>query len=340
MKQVFKTLRFTKKLALALGFSILLSQAGFAKTTPQALDQIVAVVNDDVITRSELDHAIYMSKMQLSQQNTAMPSDADLKKQVLKQLTNKKLQLQVAKQSGVVVTDKELNEAIGRIAEQNHISVSDLYDQLKNQGLSTTEYRDEIRNQMTMHKLQQQEIVGHLTVTPEEINKYVRSQAWLVKGSDQEYHLEDILVPIPDAPKASDIASAKERANAIVARIHKGESFQAIAAQSGTGPTALQGGDLGWRKLPEIPSAFAKPVASMKLNDVAGPIQTENGFHIIRLAELRNGSEQDKPSTKQIENMLLQRKFEEAVQTWLSKLRASAFISMNAEFGKEKDLNA
>lgn len=322
--------RLTQQAALALCCGLLLSAASYAATPPsESLDKIVAVVNDDVITKSELDHAIEMTKMQLTQQSTALPAPDELRKKVLNDLTNKKLELQIAKQSGVVVTDKELDDAIQKIADQNHVGVSQLYDQVVLEGMTAKEYRSQIRDQMTMHKVQQQQIISHLTVSPAEVDRFMKSQAWLIKGSDKEYHLEDILVPVPDAPKATDIAAAKLRAQAIIARINKGESFQSIAAQSSTGANALQGGDLGWRKLTEIPSAFAKPVANMKLNDVAGPIQTENGFHIIRLSELRDSGAQDKPSRQQIENMLMERKFNEAVQTWISKLRGSSFISMN-----------
>jgi len=322
--------RFFSHTMVAICCSFLISSWSYAQPAGQSLDQIVAVVNDDVITRSELNHAVHMAKMQLTQQNTTMPSDADLEKLVLKQLTDKKLQLQIAKQSGITVTNTDLDETIKRIADQNHVSTSQLYDQLTVQGLSVSEYRNEIRDQITMHKVQQQQLMSHINVTPQEVERYMRSQAWLVKGSDKQYHLADILIPIPDAPKPSDIDAARVRAQALVARIHKGESFQSIAAQStSSGPNAIQGGDLGWRKLPEIPSAFAKPVASMKLNEIAGPIQTENGFHIIQLTEVRNSAPQDKPSRDQIENMLFQKKFNEAIQTWVSKLRASSFISMN-----------
>lgn len=329
MNEVTTILRFTQKAALALCCGFLLTTGTYAAASAETLDQIVAVVNDDVITKSELDHAIDMTKLQMTQQSTALPAPSELRKQVLNQLTDKKLELQIAKQSGVVVTDAELDDALQKIASQNHATLSELYDQLGTQGLNVKDYRSEIRDQMTMRKIQQQQIMSHIVVSPIEVDRYMKAQSWLIKGSDKEYHLEDILVPIPDAPTTADINNAKARAQTIVARINKGETFQSIAAQSSTGANALQGGDLGWRKLPEIPTAFAKPVANMKLHDIAGPIQTENGFHIIRLTELRDSAAQDKPSRQQIENMLFERKFNEAVQTWISKLRGSSFISMN-----------
>jgi len=304
--------------------SCMLPISGFAKGQQNNFDQIVAVVNDEVVTRSELNSAMSSAKMQIAQEHVSAPSDKLLQKQVLDQIINKKLQLQIAKQAGIHINDEELNASISQVAEQNKISVADLYTRLQQDGMSKNSYQSEMREQMMIQRLQQQEVVSRINIAPEEIDSFMRSNAWK-NNSSKEYHVEDLLVPVSDAPTTNELIVAKNRAAELAAKIKHGTEFSKVAQAS----TGLQGGDLGWRKLPEIPSAFADPLARMKANDIAGPIQTGNGFHIIHLAEVRStqASAENAPATrKQVEQLLLQRKFEEAMQNWVSRLRGQSFI--------------
>jgi peptidyl-prolyl cis-trans isomerase SurA len=309
--------------------STLLCASSNAKKNEQPLDQIIAVINDDVVTKTEFNRALATAKVQIVQERVPMPPENVLDKQVLDQLINKKLQLQIAKLANINVTDTDLNNAVQHIAEQNHMSVKELYQRINHEGMSTTDYRTEMHDQMTMQKLQQQEIVSHITITPQEVATFLHSKAWQ-NNTSKEYRLEDILIPVAEAPSTTEIVTARKRAENVMTRLNQGKSFQQVA-QSESGDThALQGGDLGFRKLPEIPSAFAEQVVTMKPKEIAGPIQAPNGFHIIRLVDVRATSEkQAAPDRKQVEELLLQRKFEEAVQNWVSKLRSQAFIVNN-----------
>lgn len=316
---------------LILGLVLLVSTfyiiTAAAHSGEQPLDKIVAVVNEDVITESEFQKALSMIKMQLSQQSTPMPSDKVLRKQVLDQLINKKLQLQVASQSGVNVADDEINSAIQRIAEQNNVSVTLLLSRVNQEGMSTTDYRNELHDQILLQKLQQQEVVNHVTITPEEVTHFMQSKNWQANGA-KEYRLEDILIPLSDAPSTDEIVTAKNKALAVLTKLKSGkQNFNSIAQSESSNALALQGGDLGWRKLPEIPSAFTEQVTHMKAKDIAGPIQTPNGFHLIRLIGERIAKNDEKiPDKKEVENLLLQQKFDEAIQNWVSKLRSQSFI--------------
>ncbi|GEM_PF-667946 len=302
------------------------SDAKSSQPAPQSLDKIVVIINDDVITQSELNRALALVKIQIAQAQAPQPPDDILRKQVIDQLINKKLQLQIAKQANISVSEADLNKTIANIAKQNNFSVQELYQRLNSDGMSTTDYRAELREQLTLQKLQQQELAGRITISPEEVDRFIRSQAWQ-NNNLKEYHLEDILIPVADTPSPEDIAAAKKHADAILAQLNQGKSFQEVAQAESKDAHALQGGDLGWRKLPEIPSAFAERVTQMQANQIVGPIQTSNGFHIIRLVAVRNvDAKQNKPDRKQIENLLLQQKYEEAIQIWISKLRAQAFI--------------
>ncbi len=316
-----------KKLNIVLCvLGCILSASSFAKDAKQAIDQIVAVVNDDVVTRSELNVALTAARMQMSQEHISEPPEKLLQKQVLDQLINKKLQLQIAKQAGINIKEEEVNQSIAQVAEQNKVSVADLYAHVAQEGMSKSSYQNEMRDQMAIQKLQQMEVVSHINITPDEIDSFMHSTAWK-NNSSKEYHLEDMLIPVSDSPTTNELVTAKNRANAIVSKIRSGGSYQKVTAAEASTPAGIQGGDLGWRKLPEIPSAFADRIAHMKADEIAGPIQTSNGFHIIHLAAVRSAAGEDAQATrKQIEQQLLQRKFEEAMQSWVSKLRGQSFI--------------
>lgn len=323
------------KIFLHLG-TILTTLALFSMSSithaAERLDGIVAIVNDSVITQSELDEAIDKIKNNYKRNNASLPTSDVLHKQVLDQLVNKKLQLQLAEQMGVKVSDEDVQKAISGIAKGNKITVSELYEKVAEQGMSKQEYLKNIREELIIHHVQQQAVGSKLSVTPQEVEDFMRSKTWQISNT-KEYHLEDILITLPDAPSPQDVAKAKNRAEQTLAKIRSGLSFsQAAAAESGE-PNALQGGDLGWRKLPEIPSAFASELMHMKENDVAGPIQAPNGFHIFRLAGVRSvGKATDAAQQRnQVQQLLFQRKVEESLQHWMMKLRSEAYINTHPE---------
>lgn len=296
----------------------------------QSLDRIVANVNKTVITQSELDEAIEKIKKQLSASHTPIPPAAILRKQVLDQLINRKLQLDLAEQMGIHVTDADVTKAINSVAQKNRITTDKLYAAVNEQGLSKEEYRQEIHDEMTTNRIAQQVLGGKIVISEQEVDNFMKSPAFQSYNT-KEYHLEDILIALPDKPSMKDITEAKIQAEAILAKLHRGVSFTEAATDSTGKP--LQGGDLGWRKLPEIPSAFADKIITMKINDIAGPIQTANGYHIIHVAGIRSagmqGSKED--LRKQAQELLYQRKYEEALKAWNAKLRSEAYISIHLD---------
>ena len=300
----------------------------FAHAAPtEHLDRIVAVVNDDIITGTEFSHALQATKMQMAARQVPVPASDQLQKKVLDQLINQKVELQLAKQNGMIASEQEVTNAIRQIASENHVSTESLYQRVSQSGMSPQEYREQIRDQLVMRKLQQQEVVNHINITPDEIKNFMQSNAMQLNNA-KEYHLEDILVPVSDTPSTEEVAKAKERAQGILAKVKQGQPFQSVAAAESGGSQALQGGDLGWRKIAEIPSAFVDDVANMKVNGFAGPIQTANGFHILHLAAERANGKHEAPSEQQIQRFLMERKFEEALLGWESKVRASAYVAI------------
>lgn len=302
------------------------------KKNEQSLDRIVAVVNKTVITQSELDTAMDRIKKQLTATHTPIPPGTILRKQVLDQLINRKLQLDLAEQAGIQVTEADVTKAINIVAQKNRITPAKLYATVAEQGLNKQEYRKEIHDEIAINRIEQQMIGGKMSISSQEVDDFMRSAAWLSYNS-KEYHLEDIFIALPETPTAQDMAKAKARAEAVLAKLHQGISFREAAVAESNSSKALQGGDLGWRKLPEIPSAFASRLVEMKTNDIAGPIQTPNGFHIIRVAGIRSvgmqGSKEEQ--RKQVQELLYQRKYEEALQSWATKLRSESFINTHPE---------
>lgn len=315
-----KKLFFIPLIAL---LSIFFCMASYATATEEKLDNIVALVNDDVITKSELNHALSMMKMEFSRNH--LPSSAnDLPNQVLDQLINRKLQLLFASQMGLKTTDNELDNAIERVAKLNNVPVATLYKRINQMGMSITDYRQEMRDQLTMQKLQQQEVLSRITLSKQEVDSFLSSKMWQNNGA-KEYKIDDILIPLSEEPSTTEITAAKKRAQGIITKLKAGQSIREIQQAESSDKGALQHTNLGWRSLAEMPSAFAEQVAHMQKKEVAGPIKTANGLHIIHLAAER-ADKQAPPDKKQIEELLLQRKFEEAVQTWMSKLRTQSFV--------------
>ena len=318
-----------KKLLLLLAFISLSTITLVSFAREESLDKTVAVVNDDIITQSELNTAITTAKMQIASEQIAAPSDSVLHKQVLDQLINKKLQLQAAHQAGLDVNAEELDSAITSIASRNHITIPQLYKKLGEEGMNVADYRTELHDQLLIQKLQQQEVAGKIAVTPQEITTFIHSSVFQANAT-REYRLEDILIPTGDDPTPAVLSTAKAKAMTVLQSIRNGTDFKKAALAESGDNHALQGGDLGWRPLAEVPSAFASKILTMNKNDVIGPIQTPNGFHIVHLADVRsNGAAGGAPDRKTVENMLLQQKFEQAVQNWVMKLRSQAFITLN-----------
>lgn len=294
----------------------------------QKLDSIVAIVNNGVIVESELNEAISKIKMQLQATNTAAPPADILRKQVLEQLINRRLQLQLADMAGINITDEQLDKAIFSIAKKNRISVDQLYLELAKQGINKNKYRDDIHDEFVIHSLQEKAVAPTVNISQQEVNDFIRSAAWQAHNN-KEYHLKDILIALPDAPSTEDITAAKKRADMLAGKLRNGTNFSQAAFAESDNNKALQGGDLGWRKLPEIPTAFSSIILLAKEGDIVGPIQTSNGFHILAIEGIRDSGIAElttEEQHKQVQQLLFERKFEEALQSWITKIRGEAFI--------------
>lgn len=289
----------------------------------QTLDNIVAIVNDTVITQSELNRSVRLARSQLAADNVSPPPLTALRKQILQQLINQKLQIEAAEQSGIQVSDADLDKVIDHIAQENRISTQEFYQKIAQEGFTTKTYRKQIRESLMLQRLQQRDVASHISVTPDEIDDFLKSTSRQEAG-EKEYHIQDILIAFSDNPTPTEIAIAKKFSDDITAKLRKGTALANLAAAE---TESLQDIDLSWRKLAEVPTAFTASVPHMKLNEYSNPIQAANGFHIIHLIGLRDlPTNSHLPKRDEVAQMIFQRKFEEAMQGWIAKIRGQAFI--------------
>lgn len=289
-----------KRLALVC---ILFSGVGFAQGK-QLLDKVVAVVNSGVITSSELDKQVELSRQQILAQKMQMPKDSVLRKQVLQHLIDVDLQMQLAKQNGITVDSTELNDAIDRIATMNHITLSQLREEITKQGISWQEYRNNVRKEMLITRLQQKAVGKDITVTNEQVEQYLKT-ASKTDNAQLTYHLQNIVIPLNEEPTTEQLQKAKTNAENLLVKIKKGEDFSRLAIEESSGEVALEGGDLGERHLAELPEVFAKEVVNMKVGQVAGPLRTGNGFQLIKLVAIGGENERHIITQTHVRHILL-----------------------------------
>jgi peptidyl-prolyl cis-trans isomerase SurA len=272
------------RLTLILLGSLLLMEPVTAAQT--SIDRIVAVVDESVITARELTDRIKLVKIDFRQSNRRLPSDDVLHRQVLEALINDSLLLQEAKRRGIKVTDGQLNQAMQRLARQNKMSLSDFRKALIEDGLDYDKYRESVRREMTVSTLGRQHGQRNVTISEAEVDDFIKLSG--DSSTNYEYRISHILIALPDAAPPDQVSTAQEIAAEILLELEQGAEFDQLANTFSTGDTALQGGDLGWRKKAEIPSLFTTEVLVMEPGGYAGPIRSANGFHIIHLIEVRD----------------------------------------------------
>lgn len=251
----------------------------------EPLDKVVAIVNDNVITASELALQSEELRQQILAKKMEVPPDSILRKQVLQHLIDVDLQLQLAKRNNLTVDNTELNEAIAKIAENNHLSLTKLREEINKQGLSWQNYRENIRKEILISRVQQNAVGQDLIISSQQIDDYLKTMRHNQKKT-QTYHLHNIVIPLPEAPTSEQVQKAKQKARALFNKIKQGEDFNRVAIEESSGEYALEGGDLGPRHLAELPDVFAEQVLHMNVGEIAGPLRTGNGFQIIKLTEI------------------------------------------------------
>lgn len=281
------TKRFPVLLASLLAVSSVSAPLQVLAQEAQPLDRIAAVVDEDVILQSELQRAITNIKAQYAGRENQLPPEDVLSRQVLERLVLVKLQVARAQGSGIRVSDQELNQAMNSIAQQNGSNLDALRQRLAHDGIDFNDFRASVRDEITVQRLRQSFAQSRISVSEGEVDAALKQQATV----GNQYHLAHILIALPDGANADQIATGQKKADGVKTLLDKGElDFNAAAVRYSDSPNALEGGDLGWRSLDEIPQAFAQMMEKMKPGEVVGPIRGPSGFQLLKLVEVRDAS--------------------------------------------------
>jgi peptidyl-prolyl cis-trans isomerase SurA len=277
-----------KRLALAFVMALCLPLAGKAQG-PVLVDRIVAVVNKDVITASELGDAVEAAQRQLRRQGTPIPERSLLERQMLERLILDKAQLQLARDKGIRVDELQLDRAVQRVASNNNMSLADFRRALERDGVPFQAWREELRDQILLSRVREREVDDRIQVSDTEIDLFL---AELKERPDAraEYQLSHILVRVPEQASPERIEAARARAEKALAAARSGADFASLAASYSDAPDALQGGALGWRNHDRLPELFSSALAAMKPGEVSEVLRSPAGFHVLKLNARRGAA--------------------------------------------------
>ncbi len=284
-----RTLHAKHALLGLLTMAVLMMPA-WSQAKVQMLDRIVAVVNDGAIMASELDERINTIALQFQEKGQQLPPPAVMREQVLDRMILERLQLQLAERAGIKVDDASLNQALAGIARQNEMSLEDFAAALRQDGYNWAQFREQIREDMVISRLQQRSVASRIQVTDREVDRFLSSE--MGKQMFQEdFRLGHILVRVPSEARPEDITQARDQAESIIKKLKDGSDFQQLAMAESDGPKALDGGDLGWRPAAQWPTLFAENAIDLQKGEISEPLRSGAGFHVLKMIDRKGGAE-------------------------------------------------
>ena len=282
-------LLITKASKLGLMLSLLVSLSAQAKVA--VLDRVVAVVNDDIVLQSELNQRTTSIYRSIQQSGTQPPSLDVLKKQVLERLISERIQLNMGFNAGVRISDREIDQTIARLAAGNNLSAEQYMQQIIASGESVSDLRENIANEIIIMQVQQGSVMRGIHVSEQELNNFLNSEEGKLMTSP-EVKLGQILISAPSSASTETIDASQQKLNDIIAQINQGEDFKQLAIANSDDQSALEGGDLGWRKQSQLPSLFTDAIVNLKAGEISKPIRSGAGFHVLKLYDRKGGGEQ------------------------------------------------
>ena len=272
----------TLLLCLALSSQLALAE--------QALDKIIVVVNDDIITQNELNDRVadFVAQLKLDK-NSASEMEA-LTRQVLERMIGTRIQLQMAKQMGITIDDISLNRVIEQIAQSNELSLDGLKTALSKDGIDFARFREQTREELIFKELQQRVVANKISISDQEIQRFIDTNI-NKNNKTEKYQIQHILISTPESANPEQINKAKEKADQIYQKILNGDNFKTLAINESDGRNALSGGDLGWRSSSELPEAFVGAIKDLAKGKTAAPIRSASGFHILKLLDSSTSKE-------------------------------------------------
>jgi len=272
---------------LILFFAVLVTApVGAAPGEPALLDRVVAVVNNEVVTRLDLDEQVKVALQQLRRQGTPLPAQDVLERQLLERLVTARVLVQTARETGLRVDDAQLQRSLERIAQENNLTPDAFRKALEIDGVNFNRFRDELRNEILIARLKEREVDSKILITDAEIDNYLKNQQNL-GGKDDEYSLVHILLLVPEQASPEQIQAKRTAAEKALAQLKGGADFRQVSAGVSDAPNALEGGPLGWRSVSRLPQIFVDAVTAMKVGDLSPVLRSANGFHILKLLDKR-----------------------------------------------------
>ncbi len=262
-----------------------------AQAEVQPLNRVVAIVDNDVIMQSQLDTRVREVQQTIAKRGAELPPEDVLSQQVLDRLIIENIQLQIGDRSGIRITDEELNQALASIAQRNGMSLEQFRAALAQDGLSYADARDQVRREMVISRVRQRRVAERIQVTDQEVQNFLASDLGKLQLSE-EFRLANILIPLSDGSSPQAIQAAERQAQELYQQLRDGADFAQMAIAHSASETALEGGEMGWRKAAQMPPPFDAMVGAMAVGDVTEPMRTPGGFIMLKLLEKRGGGTQ------------------------------------------------
>jgi peptidyl-prolyl cis-trans isomerase SurA len=271
---------------LILGVAI---TANTAFAAPQVVDKVAAVVNNGVVLESDVDNMMRTVKSQAQQANQQLPDDKTLRHQILERQVMDAIILQMGEKAGVQINDQQLDQAIQNIAAQNRMSLDQLRSRLAYDGMNYNDYRAQIRKEMLISEVRNNEVRRRVTILPQEVDT-LATQVGAQNKQGTELNISQILLPLSENPTQQQVDDQETLARQLVTQLKGGADFGKLAVTYSADPQALKGGNMGWGKIEELPTLFSQALSTAKKGDIVGPIRSGVGFHILKVNDLRGES--------------------------------------------------
>lgn len=258
-----------------------------ARRSPVVVDRIVAVINDEVVTRVELEDRMRIAVRQLQQQGTPLPPQDVIRRQLLERIITDRVQLQFARETGLRVDDGDLDRAINRIAQENKLTVPEMQQVLQKDGVPFAKFREDIRTEIALLRLREREVENKIVIAESEVENFLTTQQGQ-NARSEEFNISHILVVVPEQASPEQIQTRRARAEQALEQIRAGTDFRQVAAAYSEAPDALQGGALGWREGERLPTLYYDAVKDLKPGETTPVLRSANGFHVLKLNEKRS----------------------------------------------------
>ncbi len=275
-----------------------------AQAERKLLDQVVAIVDEDVILQTELEARISTIASRLRAQGTGLPPQEVLEERVLDQLITESIQMQMADRAGMRISDNELNETMANIAERNGMTLAQFENQLAAEGVSYNQAREQIRKEMLTSRVQQRQVGNRVRVTDREVENYLESLE-ARGGNNAQYRLAYILVSVDDPSDETEVEAAREKAESLRSEIASGRDFREVAVAESDASNALEGGDMGWRAEGQLPSLVAPVVPELQVGEPSEVLENNSGFHLVMVMDKRGGEQQQVIQQHRVRHILV-----------------------------------